>query len=434
MNKKTLKEVSLLITKGTTPSSIGSNFTTSGINYVKSESVGKFKFLDGELFQYIDSKTDEKLKRSRLSEGDLLFSIAGAYLGKISIVRDSDLPANTNQAVGIVRLDKTKADKNYVYYYFTQKQINEYINKLSSQSSQPNLNLDLLGKLEFNYLPIEFQSQIAKVLSDLDAKIELNNKINAELEAMSKLIYDYWFVQFDFPNEAGKPYKSSGGKMVWSAELKRGIPEGWDVKELGSWIEKDKSGDWGKEEREGNYTERVYCLRGADLNGLNGKGEVKAPERFILEKNAHKMLDSHDLIVEISGGSPTQSTGRMAYITDGTLERFDAPVICSNFCKAVTLKDEKSLYNFAFEWNKAYDHGVLFGYEGKTSGIKNLLFESFVTSYYTPIPSKHLLEKFYDFMTPLESRKQKNLLENQKLAEHRDWLLPMLMNGQVRVN
>jgi type I restriction enzyme S subunit len=97
------------------------------------------------------------------------------------------------------------------------------------------------------------------------------------------------------------------------------------------------------------------------------------------------------------------------------------------------LKNEKSLYNFAFEWNKAYDHGILFGYEGKTSGIKNLLFESFVTSYQATTPTIHLMEKFYEFMTPFESRKQKNLLENQKLVELRDWLLPMLMNGQVRV-
>ena len=145
------------------------------------------------------------------------------------------------------------------------------------------------------------------------------------------------------------------------------------------------------------------------------------------------MLDPHDLIVEISGGSPTQSTGRMAYITKETLERFDAPLICSNFCKAVTLEDKMYLFNFAFEWNKAYDHGVLFGYEGKTSGIKNLLFESFVSSYFVAKPPKELAEKFYAFMQPIQSKKQKNLKENQQFASLRDWLLPMLMNGQVSV-
>ena len=221
--------------------------------------------------------------------------------------------------------------------------------------------------------------------------------------------------------------------MVWNEELKREIPEGWEVGTLSNWIGKDKSGDWGKEAIEGNYTEKVHCIRGADLNGLNGNGEVKTPTRYILEKNSHKMLDPHDLIVEISGGSPTQSTGRMAYITKETLSRFDAPIICSNFCKAVTLKDEMYLYNFAFEWNKAYDNGILFGYEGKTSGIKNLLFESFVSSYNTPKPPKYLAEKFYEFMEPIQSKKQKNLLENQQLSSLRNWLLPMLMNGQVRV-
>jgi type I restriction enzyme S subunit len=138
--------------------------------------------------------------------------------------------------------------------------------------------------------------------------------------------------------------------------------------------------------------------------------------------------------VEISGGSPTQSTGRLAFITEETLARFDAPIICSNFCKAVTLKNKKQLYNFVYHWKSIYDAGVLFGYEGKTSGIKNLLFESFVSSHYTVVPEDSASIKFFDFMEKSESKKQKNLLENQKLTELRDWLLPMLMNGQVKVS
>ena len=271
---------------------------------------------------------------------------------------------------------------------------------------------------------------------------------------MAKTLYDYWFVQFDFPVAStssatektssattktlaepveAKPYKSSGGKMVWNEELKREIPEGWEVNSLSSWINNDKSGDWGKEQEEGNYNQKVYCVRGADINGLNGKGEMKTPERYILEKNLHKTLDPYDLIVEISGGSPVQSTGRLAYITEETLHRFDAPIICSNFCKAVTLKNKHYFYNFVFQWNSIYDAGVLFGYEGKTSGIKNLLFESFVSSYQTAIPPKELAEKFYEFMKPIQIKKEKNLKENQELASLRDWLLPMLMNGQVTV-
>ena len=309
---------------------------------------------------------------------------------------------------------------------------------LNSGTGVPSMTFDAYYDLEVFLPEISTQQKIASVLSALDAKIELNDRINAELEAMAKTLYDYWFVQFDFPvvtsSGVEKPYKTSGGKMVWNEELKREIPEGWELKLFSDWINNDKSGDWGKEEVEGNYTEKVYCIRGADINGLNGLGELKSPERYILEKNLHKVLDPADLIVEISGGSPTQSTGRLAFVTEGTLARFDAPIICSNFCKAVTLKNKKHLYNFVYHWKSIYDAGVLFGYEGKTSGIKNLLFESFVSSHFTVIPDETIIEKFYDFMKPLESKKQKNLKENQQLTELRDWLLPMLMNGQVTVN
>ncbi len=318
----------------------------------------------------------------------------------------------------------------YIYYLIKTLSLNDY----KSGSGVPTINRNHLHPIKVNaYLNIADQQKIAAVLSALDSKIELNNRINTELEAMAKTLYDYWFVQFDFPDKNGKPYKTSGEKMVWNEELKREIPEGWEVKLFSDWINNDKSGDWGKEQIEGNYTKKVYCIRGADINGLNGLGELKSPERYILEKNLYKTLDPADLIVEISGGSPTQSTGRLAFITEETLARFDAPIICSNFCKAVTLKNKKQLYNFIYHWKSIYDAGVLFGYEGKTSGIKNLLFESFVSSHYTVVPEMLATNKFYDFMEQLESKKQKNLLENQKLTELRDWLLPMLMNGQVKI-
>ena len=181
MSKVKLSEVAKIITKGTTPTTVRGSFLTSGINFVKSESIGQRKYLDDSIFQYIDLETDERLKRSRLQENDLLFSIAGAYLGKLSIVKQENLPANTNQAVGIVRLDKSKADVDYLYYFFSQKYVNDYINQLSSQSSQPNLNLTLLGDLEFTFKSNSEQQKIASVLSALDDKIELNNRINDNL-------------------------------------------------------------------------------------------------------------------------------------------------------------------------------------------------------------------------------------------------------------
>jgi len=317
----------------------------------------------------------------------------------------------------------------FLYYFLKELPLE----RLDSGSANPTLNRKFVHLIE-SYIPnADSQKSIADFLSLLDKKIELNNKINTELEAMAKLIYDYWLVQYDFPNANGKPYKSSGGKMVYNEALKREIPEGWEVNFLIDWIKTDKTGDWGKESELGNYTLQVDCIRGADINGLNGRGKVKSPNRFILEKNKHKLLSPFDLVVEISGGSPTQSTGRLTFLTPELFERFENPLICSNFCKAISLKDTNYFYNFVYQWDAIYSNGVLFGWEGKTSGIKNLLFDSFVSSHRVCHPPGYLVQEFSKLIAPIQQKRQKSLKENSELESLRDWLLPMLMNGQVRV-
>jgi len=407
-----------------------SDYVSEGTPMVTVEHLGVERFTHQNL-PFVSDKDRDRLSKYILREGDIVFSRVGSVDRCTYVTKEEDGWMFSGRCIR-VRTNEN-ANGRYLNFYFRQDFFKKMMLDISVGATMPSLNTKLMDNIPLRLPNIQTQQKIAKVLSDLDAKIEINNCINSELEAIAKTLYDYWFVQFDFPDADCKPYKTSGGKMVWNAELKREIPEGWEVKTFSEWINNDKSGDWGKEQVEGNYTEKVYCIRGADINGLNGAGELKSPERYILEKNLHKTLDPADLIVEISGGSPTQSTGRLAFITEGTLERFDAPIICSNFCKAVTLKNKKLLYNFVYHWKSIYDAGVLFGYEGKTSGIKNLLFDSFVSSHYTVIPDETLAEKFYDFMEPLQTKKQKNLKENQELASLRDWLLPMLMNGQVSV-
>lgn len=332
----------------------------------------------------------------------------------------------------IVLRAKENSDKEYLYYLARSPTFRKKaIGCMEGTSGRKRVNE---GALKLQELPIPdkcTQHKIAIALSSLDDKIELNNRINAELEAMARTLYDYWFVQFDFPDQDGKPYKSSGGKMIYNETLKREIPEGWKVGLLGDLIANDKTGDWGKESQEGNYQLQVKCIRGADINGLNGRGEAYPPIRFILEKNVSKVLDPYDLIVEISGGSPTQSTGRLAFITEKTLSRFENPIICSNFCKAISLEKDEFFFYFVYLWNSMYDAGVLFDWEGKTSGIKNLLFDSFVSSYEIVFPPYDIVRKFDCFLGPMHDLKQTGLLENQNLSKLRDWLLPMLMNGQI---
>lgn len=383
---------------------------------------------------YLISEYDfnEINKRSKVDQWDVIISMIGAYCGFCFIESNEQI----NYAVKNVGLFKTGSEVNakWLYFYLNSPIGKAHLDAVKSGSTQPYIALGALRNLPI-LIPKqeEVKKGIVKVLEVIDSKIRVNNRINAELEAMAKTLYDYWFVQFDFPDANGKPYKSSGGKMVYNPTLKREIPEGWEVCTIADWIANDKSGDWGKEHPEGNYLMKVDCIRGTDINGINNTDSLEPPTRYILEKNKFKLLNPYELIIEISGGSPTQSTGRMAYLTKSALDRFNNPIICSNFCKAITLKDTNYFFNFAYQWSAIYEQGLLFGWEGKTSGIKNLLFDAFASKHYVTKPPSELAERFFDKASKIEEQKQTLLKQNTELAKLRDWLLPMLMNGQVTV-
>ncbi|MGZ8906556.1 MAG: restriction endonuclease subunit S [Methylobacter sp.] len=392
-----------------------------------------------------------KYQNYELQIDDVVLAMDRPWVGaglKFSTISENDLPCLLVQRTARMRGGKN-LDSRYLKYIIGSPCFSKYIQKITTGSLVPYIRGRQIKDFSCALPSLIEQQKIAGVLSAIDAKIELNNRINAELEAMAKTLYDYWFVQFDFPfdfascpeqrrregkpDANGKPYKSSGGKMVYNPILKRDIPAGWEVTPLANWIASDKTGDWGEEAPKGNYTLQVDCIRGADINGLNGSGKTAAPSRFIFEKNHHKILLPYDFIIEISGGSPTQSTGRMAFLIEETLSRFSYPLICSNFCKAISLKENIFFYNFAYQWVNIYDSGLLFGWEGKTSGIKNLLFDAFVNKHMVCKAPKELAQKFFSFADPLQKKKQKLLKENEYLESLRDWLLPMLMNGQVTV-
>lgn len=249
--------------------------------------------------------------------------------------------------------------------------------------------------------------------------------LNRNLEAMARQLYDYWFVQFDFPDENGKPYKSSGGKMVWNESLGIVIPLDWDVKRLDDYIESNNTGDWGYDEPSENRI-AVGCIRGADIVKLND-----VPLRYV-KSNTHKLLNPYDIVIEVSGGSPVQATGRCAYITPGVIERNYGRLTCSNFCHAFRLKNIEYSAYFYFLWKSLYDNNIMFNFEGKTSGIKNFMTETFLANkwYFAP---KDIQKLFFDRVSNIYGIIDSNVNEINLLVKHRDELLPLLMNGQVSV-
>ena len=313
---------------------------------------------------------------------------------------------------------------NIDYIYYALKLELKRLREHSQGSQTKFLTMPILTGIHLRNLSFEDQSVIADVLKVLDAKIDCNNRINAELEAMAKTLYDYWFVQFDFPfdfaqgrpDANGKPYKSSGGKMVYNATLKREIPAGW-------W---DSS-----------------ALAVADLLG-GGTPTKKKPEYWSGDIPFFTPTDADGSIFKFSTadyiteegltGSSTKLFGKhTVFITArgsvGRLVLAGVDMAMNQSCYALRAKAGISPV-FLFFLAKELIHHL----QVKSSGS---VFDSIVSNDIEltnlAIPKGEVIEKFAAVVEPAFEKIANNTKENQQLAQLRDWLLPLLMNGQVTV-
>ena len=216
--------------------------------------------------------------------------------------------------------------------------------------------------------------------------------------------------------------------MVWNDELQMDIPEAWNVCRLSEFICKNNTGDWGADEYSAKTPIEVGCVRGADIVKLNG-----LPKRYIKESNKTKLLSEWDVVIEVSGGSPVQATGRSAFITPGVIKRNGGKLTCSNFCHAFSFSDFRYSSYFIYVWKMFYDNNIMFNYEGKTSGIKNFMTESFLANKWVKVPEE-IAYIFFNRVKELYAKIDANIEENNYLIKQRDELLPLLMNGQVSLN
>lgn len=208
----------------------------------------------------------------------------------------------------------------------------------------------------------------------------------------------------------------------------------WSTGTFSELIKSTLNGDWGKEAPTGNNTEKVYCIRGADIPEVKAGNKGKMPTRYILPKNfATKQLTAGDIVVEISGGSPTQSTGRCTAITQSLLDRYDSGMVCTNFCKAMKPKEGYSLFIYYY-WQYLYGKGVFFSYENGTTGIKNLDFSGFIETETILIPPVDKVIAFDDYCKQIFNQIFANGKQNEHLAVLRDTLLPKLMSGELDVS
>lgn len=367
-------------------------------------------------FSNLNQMRFEKSEQDRygLKYGDLVIC-EGGEPGRCAIWKDEMLGMKIQKALHRVRINSNYSN-NFVYYRLLLAGRNGELNKHFIGSTIKHLTGVGLKQVEFSYPSFKYQQKIAAVLSILDAKINCNNRINAELEVMAKTLYDYWFVQFDFPDENGKPYKYSGGKMVYNPNLKRDIPSGWSSATASELLEFNPSLTL----KAGNEASYI------DMNSLPISGFMTSePERKVFRGGA-KFQNGDVVVARIT---PCLENGKTALIT--LLNNDEVGFGSTEFI--VIRGRHQPLMGFAAQLSRSdsFRQFAISNMTG-TSGRKRIDAKTLET-YPVPVAPYEILLRFEKIVAPFYTRMTTNAKENTELTQLRDWLLPMLMNGQVTV-
>lgn len=320
-----------------------------------------------------------------------------------------------------IDISDAETDEKYIFYLLTQKYITDYLHTIgeNSVSSYPAINPDDLANLKFSIPNLQTQKSIANILSTLDQKITINNQINAQLEQMAKTLYDYWFVQFDFPDENGKPYKSSGGEMVYNETLKREIPKGWEVKSLGELVDLKNGINYSASDY-GDTQAKIVNVRDVSNSSIF----IKSNELDILSLDKKKLLPyqiDEKTILVVRSGNP----GATRLL--GNVKDF---IIYCGFIIAITPKKE-IMRNLIFWFLKNQELKI----ESQSAGtvLKNVSQDTLKGGLFLIPNSENLILKFNLLIDDIFKTISCFDEQNQQLTQMRDFLLPMLMNGQVGV-
>jgi type I restriction enzyme S subunit len=393
---------------------VSKDFVKKGIPFIMSSDINN-GVVDFEKCKFITKKHSLRLRKGFSKYGDVLLTHK-ASIGRTAInnYQDNDFIMLTPQVTYYRVIDFNRLNNYYLKYYFQSNYFQVVICSWANAGST-RAYIGITKQLDLPiFLPkITTQQKIAAVLSALDDKIELNNQINTELEQMAKTLYDYWFVQFDFPNVKDKPYKSSGGKMVYNEVLKREIPDGWEVKSL---------------YKVANFINGLACQKYRPLNENDpylpvikiremGDGISANTEKVRVDIPEKNKIDDGDVLFSWS------ATLDVKIWTEGK------GALNQHIFKVTSDHYPRSFYYFEV---LNYLHHFKMMAELRKTTMGHITIDHLKTSFIA-VPPIDLIKELDKKVNIVLSKIIINKKQNQELAALRDWLLPMLMNGQVKV-
>ena len=367
---------------------------------------------------FITKEKDNLLRNGKLQRDDIVLTTRGT-VGNVALY-SQEVPFSNiriNSGMVIIRVNKNFWHPYFIYLFFQSHLFKKQISRLISGSAQPQLPISILETVNIPQLTLDEQKEIIFNIKSIDQKIQINNQINQELEAMAKTLYDYWFVQFDFPDENGKPYKSSGGKMVYNDQLKREIPEGWGVAKVED-IAQTGSGGTPKSTNVSYYSNgEIPWINSGELEQTVITSTSNLITEEGLNNSSAKLFPSGTILVAMYGAT----AGKVSFLT---FEASTNQAIC-----AIMLNDIRMRYYLKNVIEDLYQYLVKLS----TGSARDNLSQDMIKNIKVVIPSNDILDRYYDFSNNIIKEITKKQQENEQLTQLRDWLLPMLMNGQVKV-
>lgn len=360
--------------------------------------------------QGLKSVDDVKAKEYLLKPNDIVFARTGASVGRSYFYDGKDGELVYAGFLIKFSLNPEKVCPYILKAYTHSQEYYDWIRAVDNGATRGNINAQTFASMPISLPSLEEQKRIAGVLSSLDDKIDLLHRENATLEALAETLFRHYFIED--PNSTCKEGK------------------------LGDYVFETIGGEWGKEAPEEEYNMPVRCLRGADVADLNDGLAQRTPLRYIKQSKYDKIEPhSGDIILEISGGTDTCSTGRVAYINDSVRQLFDYPIVFSNFCRLLRVKEEHTYFVYCF-FRYLHKQGEFFNLENGSSGIHNLNYKAALyDDLGWPVPTdKKLVIEFGEKVKPYFDKINTNKKQILSLSAQRDTLLPYLMSGDVKVS
>ena len=419
MNKwtyTTLGKISEIITGPFGSQLHQSDYVEQGIPVVMPQDIDNRK-VNYASINYVSNEDAIRLERYKTIINDILYARRGD-VEKHAFIKEKDNGVLCGTGCLRVRITTSEVEPEFISFFLNREETRKWLVTHAVGTNMPNLNTDILSDVPIAYPLLEEQRRIVQVLNSLDEKIALNSAVNDNLEQQLMLLYDYWFTQFDFPNNDGNPYQTSGGKMVWNDTLKRNIPENWKVQSvisncLSSIIKPGVE----------IFNTKTY-LATADVKGTS------ISTGTIVDYDGRESRANMQPSINSVWFAKMKNSIKHLYLNKEMQPIISSSILSTGFC-GLQCNEISFEYIASYVSNAYFEiHKDMLAHGATQEAVNN----DDLAGVHIIIPEDTVLRAYHETTQAIYAQISKNVCENQELVKLRDWLLPMLMNGQATIS